>query len=203
MLDLQGYGPSLLRGTAVTIAVSVCAMLVAILMGLIGAWGKTARSSAARLAANVYTTVVRGIPEIVLLLLVYWGTQQLIQDIAAGLGYDLRLDFPPFTAGAITLGVIYGAFATEVFRGALAAVPRGQIEAARAVGMSARQAFFRIHMPQMWRFALPGLGNVWLVLIKATALISLIHLTELMRSTSIAVGVTKKPFTFYAAAARI
>ncbi len=203
MIDLHGYGPSLFRGAGVTIAVALCAMVVAIIMGLIGASGKMSRSRVARFAADCYTTIVRGIPEIVLLLLVYWGTQQLIQDTAAGLGYDIRVDLPPFKSGALTLGFIYGAFATEVFRGAFQAIPRGQIEAAHAAGMSRLKTFVRIQLPQMWRFALPGLGNVWLVLTKATALISLIHLTELMRSSNIAVGVTKKPFTFYAAAALI
>jgi len=200
--DLQGYGPSLIRGLGMTIAVASCAMLVAIGMGLLGAAGKLSQSRIARALAGAYTTIVRGIPEIVLLLLVYWGTQQLIQDLGSAItGRDIRVDFSPFRAGVLTLGVIYGAFATEVFRGAFQAITRGQIEAARASGMSAFKTFYRIQIPQMWRFALPGLGNVWLVLTKGTALISLIHLAELMRQTNIAVGVTKKPFTFYAVAA--
>ena len=203
MIDLEGYGPSLIQGAGVTVAVAICAMVVAVIAGLIGAAAKMSGSVVARNLAQLYTTVVRGVPELVLLLLVYWGTQQLIQDVGSSLGYDVRVDLPPFKSGALTLGVIYGAFATEVFRGAFQAIPRGQVEAARSVGMSARKAFFRIQLPQMWRFALPGLGNVWLVLTKATALISLIHLTELMRSSNIAVGATKKPFTFYAVAACI
>ncbi len=200
--DLYGYGPSLLRGLWMTIAVASAAMVVAIAMGLLGAAAKLSDSRTARTLAGAYTTIVRGIPEIVLLLLVYWGTQQLIQDLGSAItGRDVRVDFSPFRAGVMTLGVIYGAFATEVFRGALAAISRGQIEAARAAGMSPLKTFFRIQMPQMWRFALPGLGNVWLVLTKGTALVSLIHLSELMRQTNIAVGATKKPFTFYAVAA--
>lgn len=202
-MNLYGYGPSLIAGTQMTLLVSVCALAVALIMGLLGAWGKLSDSRLARGLAETYTIVIRGIPELVLLLLIYWGSQQLIQDTAAYFGSDIRVNLPPFTTGVFTIGFIYGAFATEVFRGALQAIPKGQIEAARAIGMSRVLTFRRIMFPQMWRFALPGIGNVWLVLIKATALISLIHLEELMRKTGIAVGVTKKPFTFYFVAALI
>ena len=136
-------------------------------------------------------------PELLLILLVYYGVPTLIQDIAEGAGYEIIVDLNPFVAGVVTIGFIYGAFATEVFRGAFLAVPRGQIEAARAIGMSRALTFRRIVLPQMWRFALPGLGNVWMVLIKATALISVIQLPELMRNAQIAMGATKLPFTFF------
>ena len=136
-------------------------------------------------------------PELLLILLVYYGVPTLIQDIAEDAGHDIIIDINPFIAGVITIGFIYGAFATEVFRGAFLAVPRGQIEAARAIGMGRALTFRRIVMPQMWRFALPGLGNVWMVLIKATALISVIQLEELMRNADIAARATKLPFTFF------
>ena len=185
------------QGLELTILVGLGAMAVALALGLIGAWGKLSRARAGRWAAGTYTTVIRGVPELLLILLVYYGVPTLIQDIAEGAGYEIIVDLNPFVAGVVTIGFIYGAFATEVFRGAFLAVPRGQIEAARAIGMSRALTFRRIVLPQMWRFALPGLGNVWMVLIKATALISVIQLPELMRNAQIAMGATKLPFTFF------
>lgn len=197
MFDLQGYGWMLWRGLELTVVVGLCAMAAALAMGLLGAWGKLSRSRAARALAGAYTTVVRGVPELLLILLVYYGVPTLIQDAAAGMGHDLIMDLDPLVAGVATLGVIYGAFAAEVFRGAFLAVPRGQIEAARAAGMGPALTFRRVVLPQMWRFALPGLGNVWMVLIKATALVSVIQLEELMRSADIAARATRMPFTFF------
>ena len=138
-----------------------------------------------------------------MLLIVYYGTPTLIQDVATGLGYDIIIDVNPFVAGVATLGFIYGAFSTEVFRGAILAVPKGQIEAAYAAGMSRIQMVRRILLPQVWRFALPGLGNVWMVLMKATALISVIQLPELMRNSYLGAGNTKLPFNFFFAASLI
>ncbi|MFO7785096.1 MAG: ABC transporter permease [Thermodesulfobacteriota bacterium] len=200
MIDLQGYGWLLLKGLQLTILVGLASMVIAIFLGLIGAWGKLSRARIPRMAAGTYTTVIRGIPELVLILLVYYGVPTLIQDITAAAGRGIIVDLNPFTAGVATIGFIYGAFATEVFRGAYLAVPGGQMEAARAMGMNSSLTFRRITLPQMWRFALPGLGNVWMVLIKATALISVIQLPELMRNADIASRATRMPFTFYFAA---
>lgn len=180
-----------------TVLVGLCAMLVAILFGLLGAWGKFSHSRLANWLADTYTTVVRGVPELILLLLVYYGIPKLIQDGAAAMGYEVRLDLNPFVAGFMTIGFIYGAFCTEVLRGAFLSVPRGQMEAARAIGMSRILAFRRVQLPLAMRMALPGLGNVWMVLVKATALISLIQLDELMRKAKIAATATHQPFTFY------
>ncbi len=191
------------EGVQLTIAVAISAMAVALLLGLIGAWGKLSAVRAARLAAETYTTVIRGVPELILILIVYYGVPTLIQDVAEGMGYDIFIDFNSFIAGFLTLGFVYGAFATEVFRGAYLAVPRGQIEAAYATGMSPMLMARRILLPQMWRFALPGLGNVWMVMIKATALISVIQLPELMRNADIAARAVRQPFTFYFAASLI
>ena len=197
MLELHGYGWLLFDGLQLTIAVGLCAMVVAVLLGLLGSWGKLADHWLANVVANVYTTVVRGVPELILLLLVYFGAPTLIQSIATSMGYDIRIDINPFIAGTITIGFIYGAFATEVLRGAFQSIPKGQAEAARAIGMHQIMVFRRILLPQAMRFALPGLGNVWMVLIKATALISIIQLDELMRKTKIASNATHEPFTFY------
>lgn len=198
---LQGWGDEILRGLGMTVLVGLCALALAILLGLLGSWAKLSRSTALRALATLYTTVVRGVPELLLLLIVYYGTPTAIQSFATYLGHDIRIDFNPFIAGVSTIGVIYGAFATEVFRGAFLALDKGQQEAARAVGMGRVLAFRRIVLPQVWRFALPGLGNLWLVLIKATALISVIQLTELLRWSDIAARNTREPFTFFFVAA--
>lgn len=193
----------MLNGAKMTVVVGICAMAIATVLGLIGAWGKLNRSRLIQGATNTYTTIFRGVPELVLILLVYYGVPTLVMDILDSLGTDITIDLNPFVAGVMTIGCIYGAFATEVFRGAYLAVPRGQIEAARAMGMNRVLTFRRILLPQMMRFALPGLGNVWMVLIKATALISVIQLPELMRNAYVAAQSTRQPFTFYFAASLI
>jgi His/Glu/Gln/Arg/opine family amino acid ABC transporter permease subunit len=201
-MDL-GYGWLLLKGAQLTVLVGLCSMVIAMVLGLLGSWAKITRNRAANILAGVYTTLVRGVPELVLILLVYYGVPTMIQDISASLGTEIILDINPFLAGTATIGFIYGAFATEVFRGAYLAVDQGQIEAARAVGMNKILTFRRVLLPQMWRFALPGLGNVWMVLIKATALISVIQLPELMRNADIAARATRSPFTWFFAASLI
>jgi His/Glu/Gln/Arg/opine family amino acid ABC transporter permease subunit len=203
MLNLNGYSWLLWQGTQLTILVGLFSMVIAIVLGLIGAWGKLVKAKIPRAAADSYTTVFRGIPELVLILLVYYGVPTVIQDLAKAVGREIIIDVNPFVAGVITIGFIYGAFSTEVFRGAYLAVPNGQIEAARSVGMSPALAFRRVILPQMWRYALPGLGNVWMVLIKATALISVIQLPELMRNADIAARATHLPFTWYFTASLI
>lgn len=197
LFDLDGYTPIIIAATKNTLLVGISAMLLAIIFGLIGSWAKVAPQAYIRGLANTYTTVVRGVPELILLLLFYYGFPQLIQDFSESLGYEVLIDIDPFLAGALTIGFIYGAFCTEVFRGAFASIPRGQTEAAHALGMSSFLMFRRILFPQALYFALPGLGNVWLVLIKATALISIIQLDEIMRMTKIAANATREPFTAY------
>ena len=197
MFDLDGYAPMIIAGLKNTLLVGVSAMCLAIIFGLIGAWAKSAHSVVFRFIANLYTTVVRGVPELILLLLFYYGFPQLVQDLASSLGYDIMMDLNPFLAGTLTIGFIYGAFCTEVFRGAYQSVPKGQAESAMALGMSGFLLYRRILLPQMMYFALPGLGNIWLVLIKATALISIIQLDEIMRMAKIAANATREPFTAY------
>lgn len=200
MIDLHGYGPLLLDGFKLTVLVAISSMAVAVVLGLFGAWAKLSHSPPARWLAATYTTVVRGVPELVMILLVYYGVPTVIHDVAGRLGHEVTINFNPFIAGTVTIGFIYGAFCTEVFRGAYYAVPKGQLEAARACGMDRLLMVRRVLLPQMWRFALPGLGNVWMVLIKATALISIIELHELMRASGVAAQATQQPFTFYFAA---
>lgn len=198
MLDFQGYGWVFWAGAKITLLVSVSAAPLVVALGLLGAWGKLAHNPIAKTIAGAYTTIVRGVPELVLILLVYYGVTILLQHLLTfATGSEVLVDIDPFTAGTLTLGMIYGAFATEVFRGAFLALHRGQIEAAYAMGMSKALAFRRIMLPQVWRFAIPGLGNLWLLLIKATALLSIVQLPELMRMTDVAARAVRMPFTFY------
>ena len=200
MPDLQGYGWLLIDGLVLTLGVAIASMAGALALGLLAAMGKLFAPRAGRIAIEVYTTFVRGVPELVLLLLIYYGLPTLIQNTAGGMGVDLTLSINPFVAGIGTLTVIYAAFACEVFRAAYLALPPGQREAAYALGLKRWVTFRKIELPQMMRFALPGLGNVWMVLVKATALISIIQLPELMRNADIAARSTRQPFTFFFAA---
>jgi His/Glu/Gln/Arg/opine family amino acid ABC transporter permease subunit len=198
MLDFKGYEWVFWEGLKVTLAVGLSCIPVVVVMGLLGAWAKLSSNSVARSIGYTYTTIVRGVPELVLIIEIYYGLTEALQYLLSALsGGEVLIDIDPFTAGTITLGLIYGAFATEVFRGAYLAVDRGQIEAAYAFGMPRKVAFLRIVFPQMMRFAIPGLGNVWMVLIKATSLMSVIQLPELMRMSDVAARAVRMPFTFY------
>lgn len=200
MLDLKGYGWLLWDGVQLTVMVSVISMAGAIVVGLLAALAKLSPSRTRSFMVDAYTTIVRGVPELVLLLLVYYGVPTLIQDVAAALGYELVMTINPFVAGIATITFIYGAFACEVFRGAYLNVPAGQHEAAAALGLHRLAALCLVVLPQVFRYALPGLGNVWMVLIKATALISIVQLPELMRNADVAARATRMPFTFFFAA---
>jgi polar amino acid transport system permease protein len=198
---LRGFGEQLLAGTALTVELALAAAAIGSLIGLSVAALKLSRSRPGRLIGDLYTTIFRGVPELLVVLLVYFGASIALASVARGFGLEGRLELSPFLAGLMALSLTFGAYATEVFRGALQALAPGQSEAARAFGMSRGLAFRRIVLPQIWRFALPGLGNIFLVLLKDTSLVSVIGLDELMRKTAIAVGFTKEPFTFYLAAA--
>ena len=186
-----------------TLGVGAGALMVAIVFGLIGAAGKLSHRWAAQKLAFLYTTLVRGIPELVLIIVLYYGIPTLVQTIVRVSVPGFRLDFNPVVTAIVVIGLIYGAFMTEVFRGAFLAVPNGQMEAARAFGMSRFKTFWRIHMPQMWRFALPGIGNVWMVLIKATALVSVIGLHDTLYWSEKAGEALHEPFKFFLIAAMI
>jgi len=196
VFDLHGYLPLILKGTLLTVEVAVLSLLMAIILGLIGAAAKLSGSRGVRLIAQVYTTVIRGVPDLVLMTLIYFGGQILVNDIGDRLGWDY-VDVSPFAAGVLTIGFMFGAYLTETFRGGIMAVSRGEIEAGHAYGMTPRQVFFRITMPAMVRHALPGFSNNWLVLAKTTALVSVIGLHDMVYNAGQAGGATRQPFTFY------
>ncbi|MCB1882566.1 MAG: ABC transporter permease [Geminicoccaceae bacterium] len=198
----QGWGDEMVRGALVTIAVAALAYLLGIVIGSGLAACKLSGAAPLRWFASVYTTLIRGIPELLVIYLVFFGGGVALRSIASGLfGYDGYIDLPVFVTGVICLGVSAGAYSAEVIRGAVQTVPVGQIEAAMAIGMTRRQRFWRVLVPQVARYALPGLGNVWQFVLKDTSLISVIGLVEIMRQAAIGTGATKEPFTFYVTAA--
>ena len=193
----HGYLQAILGGLGMTLAVAVCSLVVACAFGLAGALASLSRSRAARAVAAVYTTLIRGLPELVLLLGVFYGGQILLNEAADRLGWPAP-DVPPFVAGVVTIGFVYGAYLAETFRGAMLAVPRGQLEAALAFGLRRGQVLRRVLLPQMVRHAIPGFTNNWLVLVKATALVSIIGLDDMLHRANMAAAATREPFTFYA-----
>lgn len=206
-LSLLTWGPDgwldqMVMGAAMTIAVAIAAYILGILIGSGLAAMKLSRSLILKGIAEVYTTVVRGIPELLVIYLVFFGGGVALRAIASGMfGYEGYIDPPLFVTGMVCIAVSAGAYAAEVIRGAVQSVPKGQLEAGIAIGMTRRQRFWRILVPQVARFALPGLGNVWQFTLKDTSLISVIGLVEIMRQAAIAAGSTREPFTFYLVAA--
>ena len=197
---LHGYGPALLQGLLSTLAVAACSLATACAFGLLGATLKLSRSPLARGAATAYTTLIRALPELVLMLMIFYGGQILLNRVADAQGWGY-IDVPPFAAGVLTIGFIFGAYLTETFRGAILAIPKGQSEAAVAFGMTRAQVLRRIVLPQMVRHAIPGFSNNWLVMVKATALVSIIGLDDMVHRADLAAAATREPFTFYLAVA--
>ncbi|MGF1657893.1 MAG: ABC transporter permease [Rubrimonas sp.] len=190
-----GAGPLLLEGFGVTIAVALLSLALATVLGALGAAAKLGGGWLARGTASVYTTVIRGVPELVTILIVYFAGQRLVNVIARSVGLE-GVDVSVFAAGVLSIGFIYGAYMTETFRGAYLAVPRGQIEAARAYGLTKGRTLWRIVIPQLARHALPGYANVWQVLVKATAVVSIIGLSDLV-GLALRIGRRERdPFTF-------
>ncbi|TLX64921.1 ABC transporter permease [Stutzerimonas nosocomialis] len=200
--DLHGFGPALIAGTWMTIQLALASLALGLVLGLLGALAKTSPYAFFRWLGGAYSTIVRGVPELLWVLLIYFGTINLVRGLGELVGIqDLALS--PFAAGTIALGLCFGAYATEVFRGALLAIPKGHREAGLALGLGKRRIFWRLILPQMWRLALPGLGNLFMILMKDTALVSVIGLEEIMRRSQIAVTASKEPFTFFLVAAFI
>ncbi len=197
METVISYMPLILKGTSVTVSVSIASILLAVLLGLLGAWAKLSKSRVANGFAWAYTTLVRGVPELVLMLLIFYGGQQLLNDFGASTGLWGYLEIDQFTAGFMTIGFIFGAYMTETFRGAYLAIPRGEVEAGVACGMSGWKVFSRVVWPQLVRHALPSFGNNWLVLLKTTALVSVLGLHELVWEAFTAGRSTRQLFTFF------
>ena len=193
---MDSYISAILQGALLTVGVSLSALLVSIVLGLLGAGAKLSGRPVWVALSTAYTTIIRGIPDLVLMLLIFYGGTIGLNNLLEWMGSDATVDINPFAAGVLTLGFIYGAYMTETFRGAILSIPKGQSEAAWAFGMGRTQTFLRIIAPQMVRYALPGFTNNWLVLIKATALVSIIGLQEMTFAAKQAGAATRSMF-FY------
>lgn len=200
MINLHGYGPRLLEGALVTIELSVLSLILAIVLGLLTASAKMSRNWLLHRLGTLYTTIIRGVPDLVLMMLLFFGGQIGINMFTDWLydrfNVDIFINVNEFVAGVLTIGLIFGAYMGETFRGAFLAVDSGQIEAGRAYGMSQWLVFRRIRFPLMMRHALPGLSNNWMVLLKTTALVSIIGLSDMVRVAAEASKATREPFTF-------
>ncbi|MCX5493287.1 ABC transporter permease subunit [Kaistia dalseonensis] len=192
-----GWGGLLLIGALTTLAVTLASLGVGAVLGTLVAWAKLSGNRIAGFVGDAYTTIFRGVPELLVIYLVYFGGSHAVTSAGKALGFEGFLGLPSFLAGAIAVGVISGAYQAEVYRGAFLAVLPGEIEAARAIGMPRLLRFRRIIVPQILRFALPGLGNVWQLSLKDSALVSVTGLAELMRTSQVAAGSTRQYFLFY------
>ncbi|PKH04155.1 ABC transporter [Psychromonas sp. MB-3u-54] len=222
MVELQNYSGILLEGAWLTIQVALLSLLLAVFLGLLGALAKLSHSVFFKSIGTLYTTLIRGIPDLILMLLIFFGGQVLVNNLSYNLNEWLNrlltdfnpqhewtaylpdyINISPYIAGIITIGFIFGAYMAETFRGAFLAVEKGQLEAATAYGMNKYKLFLRVMFPQMMRHALPGIGNNWLVLLKTTALVSVIGLQDMVKIAGDAGGSTQQPFTFYIAIALV
>lgn len=196
---LAEWGPILLAGFVNSIYIAIGGYTLGLIIGLMGAAGKLYGGLVTRDLLEVYTTVVRAVPELILILLLYYAGSDLLNTVARSLGYG-EVDINGLAAGIVVIGIVQGAYTTEVIRGAILAVPVGQFEAGKAYGMGPMQIFRRITVPAMLPHALPGLGNLWLIATKDTALLAVVGFTELTLATRQAAGATKYYMTFYLAA---
>jgi octopine/nopaline transport system permease protein len=195
-----GWGDEMLRGAVMTLVVAVSGFIAGLPFGMACAWAKLSRSRLLRFAGGVYTTIVRGVPELLVIYLLFFGGSGVFLKIAQAIGLSGSINVDAIGAGVLSIAVIAGAYLAEAFRGGMLAIPRGQSEAALAFGMPRRLAFRRVLLPQMVRLALPSIGNIWLLTLKDTALISVTGLVELLRTTDLVAGSTRMPFTFYMSA---
>lgn len=205
-LDLLGFGPDgwgpvLVHAAMMTLLVSLAAFAFGIVLGTLVAWARTGRSRLLRGLAGLYTAVLRGVPDILVIYLFYFGGRQVVTAIGTTLGFAGPFDISGFLAGMLAIGLISAAYQAEVLRGAYQAVPRGTIEAGRVVGMTRFTLFRRVIVPQAMVTAIPGLGNQWQSVIKESALVSVTGMVEIMRQVTVAAGSSQEHFLFYAAGA--
>ncbi|GJD47545.1 Octopine transport system permease protein OccQ [Methylobacterium crusticola] len=195
-----GWGAALLAAAATTLALALCGFAAGAVLGAAAAAAKLSGAAPLRALADVYTTVLRGVPDLLVIYLLYFGGSTALGTVAGWFGATGFVGLPAFGVGVAALGIISGAYQAEVFRGATLALDRGQLEAARAVGMHRGLMLRRVVAPLVARTALPGLGNVWQILLKDSALVSVTGLVELLRQAQVGAGSTRQPFTFYLAA---
>ncbi len=193
----DGWGDEIAFGVLVTIGLAFATLPLGLIAGFFLSLAKQSDEKTLRMAAEVYTTIFRGLPELLTLFLVYYGLQIGIRQLLLALGIETTFEINSFLAGMIALGVVFSAFCSEVFLSAFRAIPAGQYEAGSALGLNRFQTMFNIILPQLIRIALPGLGNLWMILLKETALVSVIGLPDILRQAGIAARVSKEAFLFY------
>ena len=198
----MGWGDEILAGTSLTLRLAVATLPVGLALGFAVALAKRSRSAPLRGFGEAFSTIFRGLPELLTLFIVYYGGQILLQSLV-GFFSDASVEANGFLAGMLALGLVFAAYASEVFTAAFNGIPKGQWEGAAAIGLHRWHTLRLVILPQLLRLALPGLGNLWLVLLKDTSLVSVIALNDLLRMTSVAVGSTKQPFFFYFVACMI
>ena len=196
-----GWGDELFRATLMTIAVSITAMIIGFLFALIFTPLKLSKHKSLNLIGNFYTTVIRGVPELLVIYLFFFGGTGAVMFVASIFGYNEYIEINAFITGAFAIGIISGAYSTEVFRGAIQSIDKGQFEAANVLGLNKFRKFFKIILPQTLRLAIPNLSNVWQITLKDTSLISVTGFVEIMRQSYIAAGSTRDPLFFYSFAA--
>ena len=196
-----GWGDELFYATLMTLAVSITAMLIGFLFALIFTPLKLSKNKFLNLIANCYTTVIRGVPELLVIYLFFFGGSGAVMFVASIFGYNDYIEINAFITGSFAIGIISGAYSTEVFRGAIQSIDKGQFEASKVLGLKKPIHFFKVIMPQMLRLAIPNLSNVWQITLKDTSLISVTGLVEIMRQSYIAAGSTRDPLFFYSFAA--
>jgi octopine/nopaline transport system permease protein len=198
---INGWGDELFYATLMTIAVSITAMLIGFLFSAIFTPLKLSNNKFLNLIANSYTTVIRGVPELLVIYLFFFGGSGAIMYVASIFGYNDYIEINAFITGSVAIGIISGAYSTEVFRGAIQSIDKGQFEACKVLGLKKYIYFLKVIMPQMLRLAIPNLSNVWQITLKDTSLISVTGLVEIMRQSYVAAGSTRDPLFFYSFAA--
>jgi len=197
----NGWGDELAVATLMTIAVSITAMIIGFAFAAIFTPLKLSKKKYLNLISNSYTTVIRGVPELLVIYLFFFGGSGAIMYVASIFGYNDYIEINAFITGSFSIGIISGAYSTEVFRGAVQSIDKGQFEASKVLGISKFCQFYKIILPQMLRLAIPNLSNVWQITLKDTSLISVTGLVEIMRQSYIAAGSTRDPLFFYSWAA--
>ena len=196
----KGWGDELFVATLMTIAVSITAMLIGFLFALIFTPLKLSKFKTLNLIGNFYTTVIRGVPELLVIYLFFFGGSGAIMYVASIFGYNDYIEINAFLTGSFSIGIISGAYSTEVFRGAIQSIDKGQFEASKVLGLKKPAHFFKVIMPQMLRLSIPNLSNVWQITLKDTSLISVTALVEIMRQAKVAAASEHEPFVFYTTA---
>ena len=197
----KGWGDELFFATLMTIAVSITAMIIGFIFAAFFTPLKLSNNKFLNSIGNAYTTVIRGVPELLVIYLFFFGGSGAIMYVASIFGYYEYIEINAFITGSFAIGIISGAYSTEVFRGAIQSIDRGQFEASKVLGIKKHIQFYKVILPQMLRLAIPNLSNVWQITLKDTSLISVTGLVEIMRQSYIAAGSTRDPLFFYSFAA--